>query len=503
MMRRTLATALLAFALLPNTGALAQRVQDPPPSTSTSPGPEAVERGLLPAVVAAGQPAPSWTLAERMRRYAVPGVSIAVIDDGRIAWARGYGVRRVGTPDSITDLTLFQAASISKPVAAVGALRLVRQGRLALDEDVNEKLRSWRVPRDAKAGEGPVTLRGLLSHSAGVTVHGFPGYERGMPVPSLREILEGGGAANSPPIRVDIPPGSRSRYSGGGYVILQQLVEDVTGRPFTAAMRELVLEPAGMTSSTYDQPLPSAHAAHAASAHDWHGKLVAGDWHTYPELAAAGLWTTPTDLARFALAVRSAWAGQSDSLLDQATARTMLTEVLGGTGLGVGVAGEGRGLRFVHGGSNKGFRSYLVMYPERGDGVVVMTNGDEGAALMMEVVRAVARVYEWPDYAPSAREIANVPPARLDELAGTYYTRGSQRPFVVTREGGALLVETPRGSRFTFLPTSERRFVAVEDGSTMSFERDDGRLELRAFGLRARRERAGSERRNRHGHVPQ
>ena len=501
-MRRTLATALLTFALLPFTGASAQRVQ-PEPSSAATPGPEAVERGLLPAVVAAGQPAPSWTLAERMERYGVPGVSIAVIDDGRIAWARGYGVRRVGTSDSITDLTLFQAASISKPVAAVGALRLVQQGRLALDEDVGAQLRSWRVPRDARAGDRPVTLRGLLSHSAGVTVHGFPGYERGMAVPTLREVLEGAGPANSPPIRVDIPPGSRSRYSGGGYVILQQLLEDVTGRPFTAAMRELVLEPAGMSGSTYEQPLPSALAAQAAIAHDWRGKPVDGDWHTYPELAAAGLWTTPSDLARFALAVRRAWAGQSDSLLDRATARTMLTEVLGGTGLGVGLAGQGRGLRFVHGGSNKGYRSYLVMYPERGDGVVVMTNGDEGAALMMEVVRAVARVYEWPDYAPSSREIASVAPARLDELTGTYYTRGSQRPFVVTRQGGSLHVQTPRGSRFTFLPTSERRFVAIEDGSTMSFERDDGRLELRAFGLRARKERTGAERRGRRDRDPQ
>lgn len=453
----------------------------------------------MPAVVPAGQAAPSWTLVERMQRYGVPGVSIAVIDGGRIAWARGYGVQRTGGADSVTDVTLFQAASISKPVAAVGALRLVRQGRLTLDEDVNGKLRSWKVPRDANAGDRPVTLRGLLSHSGGVTVHGFPGYERGMPIPSLREILDGGGAANSPPIRVDIPPGSRSRYSGGGYVVLQQLIEDVTGRPFAAVMRELVLVPAGMSSSTYEQPLPSSLASRAASAHDWRGKLVDGEWHTYPELAAAGLWTTPSDLAHFALAVQHAWSGKSDSLLDRATARAMLTEVLGGTGLGVGLAGDGQDLRFTHGGSNKGFRSYLVMYPERGDGVVVMTNGDEGSALMMEVVRAVARVYEWPDYAPTVREVATVAPARLDELVGTYRTRGSQRAFEVTREGGTLLVETPRGSRFTFLPTSERRFVAIEDGSTMSFEQDDGRLELRAFGLRARKERPRSERHGRRG----
>ena len=496
-MRRPFFPALLGFALLAPTAAPAQRVQDP----SVPAGRDAVERGLLPAVVPAGQPATSWTLAERMQRYGVPAVSIAVIDDGRIAWARGYGVRRAGAADSVTDMTLFQAASISKPVAAAGALRLVRQGRLGLDDDVNGRLRTWRVPRDAKSGDRPVTLRGLLSHSAGVTVHGFPGYARGMSTPTLRQILEGAGPANSPPIRVDIPPGSRSRYSGGGYVILQQLMEDLTGRPFPAAMRELVLVPAGMSSSTYEQPLAASLTDRAAIAHDWRGKVVEGDWHTYPELAAAGLWTTPTDLAHFALALQRAWAGQSDSLLDQATARAMLTEVLGGTGLGLGVDGAGRDLRFVHGGSNKGFRSYLVMYPERGDGVVVMTNGDEGSALMMEVVRAVARVYDWPDYAPAVREVESVSSARLDELTGVYRTRGSQRPFVVTREGGTLLLETPRGSRFTFVPTSQRRFVAIEDGSTLAFEReDDGRMELRAFGLRAQKERPQSERRRRRGH---
>ena len=501
-MQRYFVPALLAFGLLPFTGAPAQRVQD---SAATA-GQETIERGLLPAVLAAGQPVPAWTIAERMERYAVPGVSVAVIREGKIAWARGYGVRRRGSSDSVTDSTLFQAASISKPVAAVGALRLVRQGRLSLDDDINGQLRSWKVPRDPASGDRPVTLRGLLSHSAGVTVHGFPGYERGMPVPSLREILEGGGAANSPPIRVDIPPGSRSRYSGGGYVILQQLVEDVTGQPFAIVMRELVLEPAGMSGSAFDQPIALAQARRAASAHDWRGKVVAGERHTYPELAAAGLWTTPSDLAHFALAIRRAWAGQSDSLLDQATARAMLTEVLGGTGLGVALAGSGRDLRFMHGGSNRGFRSYFVMYPERGEGVVVMTNGDEGSALAAEIVRSVARAFDWPDYRPAVRDVVTLPAPKLEELTGTFHTRGSQRPFEVRRDGNTLIVETPRGSRFTFVPTDERSFVAIEDGSALSFERDEeGRLEMRVFGLRARKgpPGVGSERRSRRGHRPE
>ena len=260
-----------------------------------------IENGLLSPVVVAGRPIPLMTLAARMAELKVPGVSIAVIYNGAIEWAKGYGAAEAGTQTPVTPRTLFQAASVSKPVAALAALRLVEQGRLVLDEDVNAKLKSWKVPENEFTKAEKVTLRRLLSHTAGLTVHGFGGYPADVPVPSLAQVLDGEKPANSAAIRVDIVPGTVWRYSGGGYTVMQQLLIDVTGRAFPDILAELVLKPVGMTDSTYEQPLPEARRGGAAAGHTSDGKLLPGRCHTYPEMAAAGLWTTPTDLARFLL----------------------------------------------------------------------------------------------------------------------------------------------------------------------------------------------------------
>jgi CubicO group peptidase (beta-lactamase class C family) len=224
-----------------------------------------VEESLLPAVVVAGDSAPTFSIAARMEHYKVPGVSVAVIHDGKIEWAKGYGAREVGGTDSVTASTRFQAASISKPVAATAALRLVEEGRLELDANVNDALKSWRVPDNEFTAKQPVTLREILSHTAGLTVHGFPGYAVGEKVPSTVDVLDGKG--NTDAVRVDTVPGAMWRYSGGGYTVAQLLVHDVTGEPFVAAMQRLVLDPLGMKQSTYEQPLPERLADSAAVAY--------------------------------------------------------------------------------------------------------------------------------------------------------------------------------------------------------------------------------------------
>ena len=243
----------------------------PGPQTPSVPSAAAraarVEQGLLPGVVIAGRPLPVKALAARMADLKVPGVSVAVINGGTIEWARGYGVAETGSATPVTPRTLFQAASISKPVAALGALRLVERGQLSLDQDVNERLTSWKVPENEFTKQEKVTLRRLLSHSAGLTVHGFPGYAADAPVPSLIQVLDGVKPANTAAIRADILPGSVWRYSGGGFTVMQQLVIDVTGRPFPALLADLVLVPVGMTDSTYEQPLPESRRAAAASGH--------------------------------------------------------------------------------------------------------------------------------------------------------------------------------------------------------------------------------------------
>jgi len=443
--------------------------------TSQTPLPAAVqqriariENHLVPAIVVTNAPQ-ATAIADRMRFHNTPGVSIAVMNDGRIEWARGYGALEAGGPLPVTVHTRFQAASISKPVAAMAALKLVQDGRLALDEDVNPKLKSWKVPENDLTKQQKVTLRRLLSHSAGLTVHGFPGYASEAPLPTLVQILDGIKPANTAAIRVDVLPGSLWRYSGGGYTVMQQLVIDVTGRPFPQFMKETVLQPLGMNDSGYDQPLPATLRPAAASAHRADGNVIGGRYHTYPEMAAAGLWTTPTDLAKFLLAVREAAAGTGTPVLSQAMAKDMLTVQKGTYGLGLTLEGiAGRSVRFGHGGSNEGFRCGMTLYLESGKGAVVMTNADRGAQLGQEILRAVAREYGWPDYpGPKEKTIAQIDPVTYAAYAGRYEIAPGN--IATIRVEGSRLLAVVGAQTMELLPESATSFFELTQNSQVQF----------------------------------
>jgi CubicO group peptidase (beta-lactamase class C family) len=421
---------------------------------------------LIPPVLVQGEARPK--LSDRMAKLHVPGVSIAVIHDGAIQWARGFGVTRVGgTP--VTAKTLFQAASISKPVTALAVLRLVQAGKLDLDTDVNRYLKTWKVPANRFTEEHPVTLRELLTHTAGITVHGFPGYASDAAVPTLTQVLDGTPPANSPTIRVDTTPGTAWRYSGGGYVIVQQLLEDVTGTPFAKLMRQSVLVPLGMTESTFDQPLAPSRTADVALPYRSSGRPVRGGPHVYPERAPAGLWTTPSDLARYALEVQRALAG-SGRILSTATASQMLTPEMNHWGLGPMIGGSPTRPYFEHSGGNEGYRCILRVY-ETGDGAVVMTNGDDGGALMSELMRTIAYEYAWPDR-PPVRRIGKVDPKRFDTFVGTYQM-ASHGTFTFTREGKRLLAQATGQGQVELFPESERVYFAKVVDAVITFQLDD------------------------------
>jgi CubicO group peptidase (beta-lactamase class C family) len=448
----------------------------------------AVESGLLPAVDFPGRDAQDWSLEKRMARYKTPGVGVAVVRDGSIDWVAGYGTRGSESLEPVTASTVFQAASISKMVAAAGMLSLVGRGKLELDADVNARLSSWQVPQNEFTSDSPVTLRRLLSHSAGTTVHGFPGYADGQALPSLVQLLNGSAPANSPAITVDRAPGAGYRYSGGGYEIAELLVEDVTGIPFEKVMDETVLAPLGMVDSTFVQPLPAARTRDAARGHRIDGSPVLGGWHVYPEQAAAGLWSTPTDLAQFAIELIAAFHAESDDLLDQSMAREMLSSHAHNMGLGAGVHGEGDDLHFDHAGWSQGFRTYMVAYPNSRDGVVIMTNSDGGHELIREILRSVAAVYDWPDFRPGNASIVSLATDRLDSLAGTYEFREAGFSVSVRRERDHLLVSTPRGSSYTFYPESESLWVAIENGSKMTIvSAPEGSLSMQLWGMTGHR----------------
>jgi CubicO group peptidase (beta-lactamase class C family) len=326
----------------------------------------------------------------------VPGVSIAVVNDYRLDWAEGFGVLKAGESQPVTPTTLFQAASISKPVAALAALRTVELGKLLLDEDVNPRLTSWHIPDSQLASGRPVTLRRLLSHTAGLTVHGFAGYASDESLPTLQQVLSGSPPANSSSPKLLVKPGYMFKYSGGGYCVVQQLLIDVTGVPFPDYLRQQVLDPLEMTHSTYEQPLPANLRGNAATAHREHAVPIAGGWHVYPEMAAAGLWTTPSDLVQVVVDVAGSATGRTGKVLSSGMVTEMLKPQLDKYGLGFAVRGQDRAFTFSHGGSNKGYRCLLIGVPATGQGCVVMTNSDTGSALLPEVAAAVSQAYDWP-----------------------------------------------------------------------------------------------------------
>jgi CubicO group peptidase (beta-lactamase class C family) len=239
----------------------------------------------------------SCSLSQRMAAYATPGISIAAIDGGRVVWERGFGVRANRNADPVEADTLFQAGSISKLVFALGVMCLVDKGEIPLDDDVQQFLTSWRIPSNGD-WTPRITLRQLLSHSAGTTIHGFPGYPTSGPWPTLAQVLDGLPPANNVPVVVDLIPGVQFRYSGGGTTIAQVVITDVLGRPFPEIMNELVFRPLKLINSTFAEPLPGHLAIRAATAHPWNGTPLPGRWRVHPEMAAAGLWTTAGDLAR-------------------------------------------------------------------------------------------------------------------------------------------------------------------------------------------------------------
>ena len=343
------------------------------------------------------QGADSLTIPQLLDRFHVPGVSVAVIDDFEVAWTKSWGVADAESGVTATDETLYQAASISKPVAAMASLKAAQLGLFDLDQDVNDILKSWQLPDTPFGGGLAVTPRMLMSHTSGLgDGFGFPGYEPGETLPTVLQVLDGQPPSPLPAVRLMRPAMTGFQYSGGGIEIEQLALTDAVGKPFAHIMDEWVLEPIGMDRSTFEQPLPARLEQRAARAHDSAGNRMNTRWHVYPEQAAAGLWTTPGDLARFLVEVQRTLAGRSSLVLDRATVRNMVTPVgVGPFAVGFVVSQKGQGWYFEHDGSNWGFTAQVIAHVTKGYGVVMMTNGDNGASVLTEIQDRVANAYGW------------------------------------------------------------------------------------------------------------
>jgi CubicO group peptidase (beta-lactamase class C family) len=431
---------------------------------------KAVEESLFPAVRVEGQ-APS-DLKARMAYYKVPGLTVAVVQNYKIEWARGYGFADVETKRPVTTETLFQAASISKSLNGVGVVKLAQDRKVDLKADINTYLKSWKFPYDSLSGNKTISLENLLSHTAGTSVHGFRGYAKSEAIPTLTQILNGQAPANSAAIRSMFAPDTRVQYSGGGTTITQQIVIDVTGLPYEDYMRENVLKPMGMNTSFYKQP-KNVNASLLATAYHEDGSEVPGKYHMYPEMAAASLWTNPTELSRYIIETQLSLQGKSKKVLSKEFTTLRLTPHMGNAGLGVFIDTKTDSKYFQHGGANEGFRSQYYGNMENGNGVVVMVNSDNGA-IIQEVIRSVASVYGWKGFDSEVRKVVTMTDEQLKAFEGFYQFTQDQKTYLNFSVSDHQLVLTQLwdGRKINFTPESEVDFFCKDFPFPLKFTKN-------------------------------
>ena len=433
-----------------------------------------VENNLIPDIQT-GNDGPT-NITDRMAMYKVHGVSIAVIHNYKIEWAKGYGFADDSLKIPVTTQTLFQAASISKSINSVGVMKLVQDKKIDLYADINTYLTTWKFPYDSVSKNKKISVANLLSHTAGLTVHGFGGYEKGEAIPTITQILDGKKPANSDAIRSMFEPGIRSEYSGGGITISQLIVMDVTHQPYDKFMYNNVLKPFGMTSSTYAQPPVNVKPELLATAYRVDGSAIKGKYHIYPEQAAAGLWTNPTDLSRYIIETQLALQGKSNKVLNQQFTKLRLTPYIDkNAALGVFIDSLQDGTKyFGHGGANEGFRCQYYGSLEGGNGVVVMVNSDHGG-IMNEIVNSVAKVYGFTGLNRSkVRKVVAVADSVLQSYTGKYEL-ATNFILTVTREGNNLYGQaTGQGKVQLFPETQSKFFLKVVDAQIEFIKNDKG-----------------------------
>ena len=440
---------------------------------------ETFERQVPQKWVARGQRAKARTLGEAMQEHGIPGMSIAIWADGKIVLARGYGVVKEGQDQAPNPETLFQAGSVSKPVAATGVMLLVQRGVLKLEDPVGLKLRTWKLPASTFTAKKQPTLRQLLSHTSGLGVHGFLGYSSDQTLPGLRQVAEGVAPANSPALHFIAEPGERWSYSGGGYVVLQQVVEDTVKRGFAEFMGKEVLKPLGMTRSSFVQPLPADQLASAAFGHERWRQPIRARANIHPELAAAGLWTTPSDLATFGMSIQATLSGSKGNLLNPSTAEQMLTPIKNNYGLGFMIAGTGKGSWFMHGGRNRGFDTLFEATTTGQCGIAIMVNANCDTGFLEEVKASAGRAFGWSP--PNPMKPSSYQPLsdeQLDGLAGSYAV-GELGNVSVMRHGFRLHCTIGGTTLIALTPRTETEF----EGSSVKVTFKDNTLTL-AIGSR-------------------
>lgn len=428
-----------------------------------------VESELLPALALKDLPIPKSKLLEKMQQYEIPAVSIAVINNGEIEWAKSYGTLKVNTDREALVTSLFQAGSISKPLSAFGALTLVQEGKLDLNGNINEKLTRWKAPSNE------ITLKHILSHTSGISVMGFDGYGAHEKIPTLQEILAGSPPANNPPIGLEFKPGTCLKYSSGGYTVLQQLVEDTVNRSFSDFMHDKVFKPLKMTNSTMN--LKADFIERIATGHS--KEPIIGEYKRYPESAAVGLWSTPIDISKWLIHVQNSLTSRQNSILNQERVEQMITRVVDPYGLGIVVNGSGNNTEISHKGKTGGFACGFVGYPYLKKGIVVMMNSDSsGFCVVDDITRAVSKVYQWPFNKTEIKSTIDLSSADLN-CAGQYGTGSKSYDLFVKKINKELFIEYGADTTpYKLHKELENKFFITETGDIISFNEDGNSAKL-------------------------
>ncbi|WP_257659281.1 serine hydrolase [Parapedobacter lycopersici] len=414
-----------------------------------------------------------WTIQERMAHYNVNGVSIAVIHNYKLEWTKGYGWANAASKIPVTENTRFQAGSVSKSVNAFGVLKLVQQGNIDLNADINDYLTSWKFPYDSVADGRVITMKELLSHTAGLNVQGFRGYQRGERIPTTLQILEGTDPANSSAVRSLFAPGVRHEYAGGGITISQLIIEDLSRQAYDHYMEDQILKPLGMLNSSFASPDKQSSNIPRAMGYYESGEPVEGGFHIYPEMAAAGLWTTPSDLAKYIIALQQAYRGTRNTILNTDFAKLMLTPFIDQrAALGVFIDNYAGEMYFEHDGLTYGYYCQYYGSLNDGNGVVVMTNS-ANTALIPEIINSVAKVYGFKGLDRSkTRKNISIDDKILQGYTGNY-ALGPDMILTVLMEHKQLYIRLTGQDKVALFPESESKFFMKDIDAQLDFVKDE------------------------------